>query len=128
MLMVALNGTKTNSSLSNLNNRLLTLTSYPYRIIYCSDAFSKLCGGKAAEIGDSVFDAFAIEGWTSLRPSLTTFPTLEGHWDNKIALIPSSTDEDHHQSWIRCRVEAFPISKRSDSNILRYFAVRFTPL
>jgi len=118
------------SVISKLKNSkeptLLTLTSYPYRIIYCNTAFSKLCGRKTA-IGDSVFDAFDIEE-RAMRPCLATFPSLIGRLDNEVALVPSFTDEQDNQYWTRCGVQAYPVNKNDGSNALLYFAVRFTPM
>ena len=108
--------------------RLLTLTSYPFRVVYANEAFSKLSSGrKSSVIGDSVFDTFNMEG-RLLRPSLATYPTLTGRLDNEVALVPSFQDEQHNEYSVRCAVQAYPVTKRNDSNALRYFAIRFTPI
>lgn len=107
--------------------RLLTLTSYPYRVVYSNEAFSKMSGSKTSVIGDSIFDAFKIEG-SHLRPCLATYPTLVGRLENEVALVPSFTDDQDNQYSLRCGVQAFPVTKRDDSSALRYYAIRFTPL
>ena len=76
-------------------------------------------------IGDSVFDAFDIEG-SILRPSLATYPTLLGRLDNQIAFVPSSTDDD--QSNQRCAVQAYGVSEQNSPNELQYLAVRLSPI
>ncbi|CAJ1932487.1 unnamed protein product [Cylindrotheca closterium] len=106
---------------------LLTLTSYPYRVVYSNEAFSKMSGSKTSVIGDSVFDTFKVEG-TRLHPSLATYPTLVGRLDNEVALVPSFTDDQDNQYSLRCGIQAFPVTKRNDSNALRYYAIRFSPL
>ena len=107
--------------------RLLTLTSYPYRVVYSNEAFSKMSGRKTSVIGDSVFDTFKIEG-NHLRPSLATYPTLVGRLEKEVVLVPSFTDDQDNQYSLRCGIQAFPVTKRNDSNALRYYAIRFNPL
>jgi len=119
-------------TISNLKNSkeptLLTLTSYPFRVVYANQAFSKLSSGrKASVIGESVFDTFNVEGRV-LRPCLATYPTLAGRLDNAVALVPSFTDKQNNEYSVRCGLQAYPVTKRDDPSALRYFAIRFAPL
>lgn len=116
---------KTHAFSSNINNRLLTLTSFPFRITYCNGAFTTLCGNKTSPIGDQIFDVFEVEGRT-LKPSLARYPTLDGYFDNEVVLVPFLNEKG--QSWRRCKIQVYPVYKRSNPNELRFFAVTFMPL
>ena len=95
--------------------------------MYCNEAFTKLSASKTSVIGDSVFDAFDLEGGT-LRPNAETFPTLIGRLDNQVALLPSFTDDQSNQYWIRCAVQAYGVNKHNCPDELEYLAVCFAPL
>ena len=116
-------------------NRLLTLTSYPFRVVYSNQAFSRLTGRTASVIGDSVFDIVQMERSLFCAPSMPTFPTLQDRLENHdVALVQAlvASDEHHNQNflhqWIKCRVHVQHVVTNANDGIeMGYLAVRFTP-
>ena len=104
-------------------SRLLTLTSFPFRVIYANNAFLNLTGKKNI-IGDTFYSVFVNEGVRV--PSIATCPTLLGKFDEDIVRVSSSSNANG----LFCKIQVSPVMKNTDAPELgmRYYSVRLNQL
>jgi hypothetical protein len=98
---------------------LLTLTSFPFRVLYTNSAYGTMAGNNTSIIGKTFYDIFVNEGKEA--PSFGACPSLVGRFNEDIVRVHASSNKAGVYSTIQVR----PILKKSESpeSGLRYYAV-----
>lgn len=114
---------------SSLLLSLLTLTSFPFRVLYVNDAFSRAYGSSKV-VGETFFDVFSQEGRQHnhihhFAPNIVSCPTLLGIYRNEVVRLLTSSNNGVRVS---CTIKVHPVlckTRRPDDDQtgLSYYAV-----
>lgn len=87
---------------------LLTLTSFPFRVLHINDAFSQAYGSKNV-IGETFYDVFRPDFRQIYTiPTIASSPTLLGTYQNEVVrLLPF----DKHPG-VLCKIIVHPVYKQ----------------
>jgi hypothetical protein len=98
---------------------LLTLTSFPFRVLYSNSTYQRMTGDGSSIVGRTFYDIFVKEGKEG--PSFGACPSLVGQFQEDVVRVHSSSNE----RGVYSTLHVLPVLRESKSreSDLRYYIV-----